>query len=218
MAEVLVLISDGQHWPVHVAQALSSYHAIKLIPVSEPGILMDRTGHYDLSILPIGVFELALVAVGRDRLGAIVVVAERSDEYGCVAAFAGGAADCVSPDMPGAELRARITGILRRRSGVAPGPQLTSSSNGHWYLNVTRRYLVSPAGNRVELPGSTFEVLVALADRPRRILSRSFLVSALNNGRVTSARNVDVIVTRLRQALDRHARSGSSLIATVRNE
>jgi DNA-binding response OmpR family regulator len=218
MAEIFALTTASQLSTVNMAEALSSSHAITLVSASEPDDLADKAGHFDISILPITAFELALATIGRDRLGAIVVVADRADEQGRVAAFAAGAADCVVPDIPGAELLARVAGILRRRGGAAPGPQIARPSHGHWHLNVTRRYLVSPAGDRIELPGSTFDVLFALSDRPRRVLSRSFLVSALNNGRVTSSRNIDVIVTRLRQTLDRYDPSGSSLITTVRNE
>lgn len=200
-----------------MAEALASAHTTRRLHVTELDDLDDSV-RFDASILPISILAVSRSALGDARLGAILVVADRGDEHGRVTAFASGAADCIAPDIPAAELRARLAGILRRRAGAPPGSHGAGKQGGYWYLNLTRHYLVSPHGERIELPGSTFEIFLALAGRPRRVLSRPFLVSALGSGKRTSSRNIDVIITRLRQTLERYDPSGPSLIATVRNE
>ena len=198
-------------------EALTSAPALKVIRAQQVCHL-ERQACFDAAILPLDALETFRCAVGHERLGAILVVADRDDERGRINAFALGAADCIPPDISGAELRARLAGILRRQAGAPPGAPRAGYQGGNWYLNLRRHFLVSPNGDRIELAEKSFQALLALASRPRRVLSRSFLVIALESGECTKVRNADVIIARLRQTLGRHDPSGSSIVATVRNE
>lgn len=218
MPDLLLLYSAGQDWRTSMSEALSSAHTTHLLRVADLRNLADPNTRFDASILAVCTLDAIRSEVGFERLGAILVVADRNDEQGRVAALESGVADCIAPDIPGSELRARLAGILRRRAGAPPGSPDFSSQSGHWYLNLTRHYLTSPQGERIELPGATFDIFQALVSRPQRVLSRSFLVSVLGNGKRTSTRNIDVIITRLRHTLERHDPAGAALITTVRNE
>lgn len=218
MPDLLLLSSASQDWRTSMSEALSPAHTTRLLHVADLHSLANANTRFDASILGICSLDAIRSAVGFERLGAILVVADRADEKGRVAALESGVADCIAPDISGSELRARLAGILRRRAGTPPGCSAVNTDCGRWYLNITRHFLTSPQGDRIELPGATFEVFQALASRPQRVLSRSFLIGVLGNGKRTSARNIDVIIARLRRTLQRHDPSGASLIATVRNE
>jgi DNA-binding response OmpR family regulator len=218
MPDLLLLSSASHDWRTSMSEALSSEHTTRLLRVTDLHDLADANTRFDASILGICTLDAIRSAVGFERLGAILVVADRTDEQGRVAALESGVADCIAPDISGSELRARLAGILRRRAGAPPGSPAVGTQSGHWYLDLTRHFLTSPRGERIELPGATFEIFQALASRPQRVLSRSFLGSVLGNGKRTSARNIDVIITRLRHTLERHDPSGVALITTVRNE
>lgn len=216
MPNLLLLYDSFQDWHVPLSESLTPDHTTTLLHVANLEKLQNPK--FDASILSLDSIDILCPRMLEGPLGAVLWVTDPADVNGRVSAFASGATDCIAPDISSAELKARLASILRRRVEVLPSAQLTRSHAGTWYLNATRRYLVSPTGQRIELAGSTFELFLALASRPRRVLSRSFLSSALGNGKRTNARSIDVIVTRLRKILERHCLSGASIIATVRNE
>ena len=217
MPNLLLLGLANLDWHTPLFEAIASRYTTTLLGLAELDTL-ERGVRFDASIVPLNALRFLRSTEPYERLGAILVVADRADENGRIAAFAWGATDCIASDISGAELNARLAAIFRRCAGAPTTPQLTQSLSGTWYLNVTRRYLVSPHGQRIELPGSTFEIFLALASRPRRVLSRSFLVVALGNGKHADTRSIDVIITRLRKILDRNCPSGAAMIGTVRNE
>ena len=85
-----------------------------------------------------------------------------------------------------------------------------------WRLDVTGRQLFSPAGALVPLRAAEFDLLVALAERPQRVLNRDQLLD-LSRGRAANSfdRSVDVQISRLRRKLKLDAES-PELIKTVR--
>lgn len=217
MPDVLLLCGVNQDWPMAVVEALGSAPAFRVFR-AEQACHLKQKSRFDASILPLDALEAIRSVVEYEQLGSMLVVADRNDERGRIAAFALGAADCISPDISGAELKARLAGILRRQAGASPGVPPVNDQGGNWYLNLTRHFLVSPNGERIELAETSFQALLALASRPRRVVSRSTLGIALGRAEWTKVRNVDVIVARLRQTLGRHDPSGSSLVVTIRNE
>jgi two-component system OmpR family response regulator len=83
-------------------------------------------------------------------------------------------------------------------------------------LEPERRRLLNPVGAEVELTGGEYELLVALARRPQRVLNRDQLLD-LTRGREASPfdRSIDVLVSRLRRKLQCTA-EGTDIIKTVR--
>lgn len=118
------------------------------------------------------------------------------------------------------ELLARIRAVLRRAG--APEMNLTSAGNrvlefAGWRLDVTQRQLLSPDHALVPLRASEFELLLALAERPQRVLTRDQLLD-LARGRSASSfdRSIDILISRLRRKLEVDPKE-PALIKTVRS-
>src|SRR5262245_3009877 len=134
-----------------------------------------------------------------------------------------GADDYLPKPFNPRELLARIRAILRRAEDRAPQvradgvePAATFGFDG-WQVQPTRRQLLDPSGRPVELTGGEFDLLMALIERPQRVLSRDRLLD-LTKGRAASLfdRSVDVQIGRVRRKLESAAAGGGALIATVR--
>jgi two-component system OmpR family response regulator len=85
-----------------------------------------------------------------------------------------------------------------------------------WTLDVARRQLLSPDGTLVTLSTGEFDLLVAFAEHPQRVLSRDQLLD-LARGRAPAAfdRSIDVQVSRLRRKIESDPQS-PEIISTVR--
>jgi two-component system OmpR family response regulator len=134
-----------------------------------------------------------------------------------------GADDYLPKPFNPRELLARIRAILRRVEDRAPAVLAADAEAevalafDRWTINPGRRQLLDPAGRPVELTGGEFDLLLALAERPQRVLSRDRLLD-LTKGRAASLfdRSIDVQIGRLRRKLENAAPGGGALIATVR--
>jgi two-component system OmpR family response regulator len=150
----------------------------------------------------------------------LTAVAEETDR---IIGLEMGADDYLPKPFNPRELLARIRAILRRaedRPAAAlsndSDPELTLAFDG-WMIQPGRRQVVDPAGRPVELTGGEFDLMLALAERPHRVLSRDRLLD-LTKGRAASLfdRSIDVQIGRLRRKLESAAAGGGALIATVR--
>ena len=117
------------------------------------------------------------------------------------------------------ELLARIKAVLRR----VQDSSLSGASNkdtvlrfAGWKLDRTRRRLESSEGLNVALSDGEFDLLVAFAEHPQRVLSREQLLD-LSRGRSPAPfdRSVDMQVGRLRRKIETHP-DAPELIKTVR--
>ncbi len=122
------------------------------------------------------------------------------------------------------ELLARVRAVLRRRGEHRDAPEAlgaTCEFNG-WRLNFTRHELWSPEGVAVHLTTGEYQLLRALVEHPRRVLSR-FQLLEFARGPESDAfdRAMDVQISRLRKKLQ-DARPVEAptedLIRTIRNE
>jgi two-component system, OmpR family, response regulator len=117
-------------------------------------------------------------------------------------------------------LLARIRAVLRRAGGADLGrtndARRVLEFNG-WRLDVTQRQLYSPANALVPLRASEFELLLALAERPQRVLTRDQLLD-LSRGRSANSfdRSIDVLISRLRRKIEDDPKE-PALIRTVRS-
>ncbi|WP_119301442.1 response regulator [Dongia deserti] len=134
-----------------------------------------------------------------------------------------GADDYLPKPFNPRELLARIRAILRRADDRAPAvvgveaeAEVTLAFDG-WAISPGRRQLLDPAGQPVDLTGGEFDLLLALVERPQRVLSRDRLLD-LTKGRAASLfdRSIDVQIGRLRRKLENAAPGSGALIATVR--
>src|SRR3984893_9585634 len=86
-----------------------------------------------------------------------------------------------------------------------------------WRLDVARRQLFSSTNALVPLRAGEFDLLLALAERPQRVLTRDQLLD-LSRGRAANSfeRSVDVQISRLRHKIEPDPKE-PQLIKTVRS-
>jgi two-component system, OmpR family, response regulator len=149
----------------------------------------------------------------------LTAMADRTDR---VVGLEVGADDYLTKPFDQRELLARVKAVLRRATGAA-APTAPATRPvlrfGAWSLDVARRELRSSAEEPVQLSASEFDLLLAFAEHPRRILTREQLIQLARGPESQSAldRSVDVVVSRLRNKLEEEPRD-PSFIRTVRNE
>jgi two-component system, OmpR family, response regulator len=118
------------------------------------------------------------------------------------------------------ELLARIRAVLRR-AGASEAHLRADRRRvlefGGWRLDVTQRQLISPAEVLVPLRASEFDLLLALAERPQRVLTRDQLLD-LSRGRAANSfdRSIDILISRLRHKIEVDPKE-PAMIRTVRN-
>ena len=132
-----------------------------------------------------------------------------------------GADDYVTKPFDQRELLARVKAVLRRtaetRAAAAPSDTRPIMCFGDWRLDVARRELRSKDNTLVLLSGGEFDLLLAFAERPQRVLTRDQLLD-LARGPAHAAydRSIDTLVSRLRHKLEADSKA-PSVIRTVRN-
>jgi DNA-binding response OmpR family regulator len=141
----------------------------------------------------------------------IVMLTAKGDETDRVVGLELGADDYVAKPFSPRELVARMRAVLRRAS---PEVGAETLSFGDVTIDVPGRR-VRVRGALVELTALEHDLLVTLARRPGRVLSRDALLEEAGRGDVTvGERTVDVHISHVRQKLGEE-RAGS-LIKTVR--
>ncbi len=151
----------------------------------------------------------------------VIMLTAMGDETDRVVGLEMGADDYLSKPFSARELLARVKSVLRR----SDGPRWAEEREDHrptigfagWLLDLARRELRSPTGMLAPLSGAEFDLLLAFAEHPQRVLSRDQLLD-MAHGRNHEAfdRSIDVQVSRLRRKLDIDPEA-ASLIQTVRN-
>jgi two-component system OmpR family response regulator len=180
-------------------------------------------GHFQLVVLDLMMpgedgLELARWLRGESNVPIIMLTA-MAEETDRIIGLELGADDYVTKPFNPRELLARIRAVLRR-TGESEDKNHESSARTYrfsgWLLETARRRLLDPAGVEVAITGGEYELLVALLDRPNRVLTRDMLLDLLR-GRQAGPfdRAIDVAVSRLRRKLEDDGRN-SQLIKTVR--
>lgn len=148
----------------------------------------------------------------------IVMLTAMGEETDRIVGLEMGADDYLPKPFSPRELLARVKAVLRRAGeagepGAAAGRVLAFDG---WELDVARRELRAPGGVLVQLSAGEFDLLVAFAEHPRRVLSRDQLLD-LARGRAAAPfdRSVDVQVGRLRRKIEPDPKE-PTLIRTVR--
>ncbi len=149
----------------------------------------------------------------------IVMLTAMGEETDRIIGLELGADDYLPKPFNPRELLARIRAVLRRTGESEDKSQegaIRTYKFSGWLLETARRRLLDPAGVEVAITGGEYELLVALLDRPNRVLTRDMLLDLLR-GRQAGPfdRAIDVAVSRLRRKLEDDGRN-SQLIKTVR--
>jgi two-component system OmpR family response regulator len=149
----------------------------------------------------------------------VIMLTSKGEEIDRIVGLEMGADDYLAKPFNPRELLARIRAVLRRGLGSPAeaerqGAVLTFDG---WRLDPNIRQLRNPDGARVALTGAEFDLLLALCERPRRLLSRDQLID-LTQGREAAPfeRSIDVLVSRLRQKLEKEPKE-PVLIQTIRS-
>ena len=148
----------------------------------------------------------------------VIMLTARVEDTERIVGLELGADDYVTKPFNPRELLARIRAVLRR----GPGPGGTDPDrHAHyrfagWCLDTARRELVDPDGTLVALTAGEFDLLLAFASHPRRVLDRERLLG-LTKGRQAQPfdRSVDIQLSRLRRKIEADSKR-PELIKTVR--
>jgi len=137
--------------------------------------------------------------------GPVIVVSGRGEPVERVIGLELGADDFVSKPFDLRELLARIRSVLRRTT--RPTTSSAVQSNGIEFagfrLDLSSRRLTNTQGDEVALTTGDFQLLCALLDRPRQVLSRDELMHALYKREAGPFdRAVDMGIGRLRRKIE----------------
>ncbi|MEQ9639035.1 MAG: response regulator [Alphaproteobacteria bacterium] len=196
------------------------------VDVAGDGKQMQRVladGRFDLVVLDV-------MLPGEDGLGLcrklraesrlpVIMLTALAEETDRIVGLELGADDYLTKPFNPRELLARIRAVLRRvaETPTAALPDDTSALgfNG-WRLDLARRALTDPEGGLVALTAGEYGLLLALVERPNRVLSREQLLD-LTRGRDAAPfdRAVDVQLSRLRRKIEADPKN-PALIKTVR--
>ena len=153
----------------------------------------------------------------------IIMLTGRSDLVDTVVGLEVGADDYVAKPFQLREVLARVKSVLRRTRPATPParPEGTPAQEeiirfDGWQLNVGRRQLKAPGGTDLPLTTGEYDLLLAMARHPGRVLDRDRLMD-LTRGREWEAfdRTIDAQIARLRKKIERDPKN-PSLIKSVR--
>jgi two-component system OmpR family response regulator len=151
----------------------------------------------------------------------VIMLTAMADHTDRVVGLEIGADDYLTKPFDPRELLARVKAVLRRTPETATPAKRSETRPvlcfAGWRLDVARRELRSADNALVLLSGGEFDLLLAFAEHPRRVLTRDQLIDlARGSAHVAYDRSIDVQVSRLRYKLEDDPKS-PSLIRTVRN-
>jgi two-component system OmpR family response regulator len=150
----------------------------------------------------------------------IIMLTAMGDEVDRIIGLEMGADDYLVKAANPRELLARVRAVLRRagpaEAGVSADQKRILEFAG-WRLDVTHRQLFSAKNALVPLRAGEFDLLLAFAERPQRVLSRDQLLD-LSRGRSANVfdRSIDVQISRLRRKIEPDPKE-PTLIKTVRS-
>jgi two-component system OmpR family response regulator len=138
----------------------------------------------------------------------IIMLTAKGDEVDRVIGLEMGADDYLGKPFGSRELIARIKAVLRRSrerpAEATSGERYQRYRFDRWTLDTSARELLRDDGVTVPLSTGEYDLLIALVERPQRVLSRDQLLD-LARGRSVSGldRSIDTQVSRLRKKLER---------------
>lgn len=151
----------------------------------------------------------------------VIMLTAMGEETDRIIGLEMGADDYIAKPFNPRELVARIKAVMRRAGDGGPRQAPVESGYTHylfagWRLDVGRHELTSPDQLVVLLSGGEFDLLLALVERPQRVLNRDQLLDlARGRSAVPFDRSVDVQISRLRKKIEPDPKN-PEIIKTVR--
>ena len=174
-------------------------------------------GGVDVVLLDLGLpgeDGLDLARYLRERWnGPIIIVSGRGETIDRVVGLEVGADDYVTKPFDLRELLARVKSVMRR-VGPGHGPVAAQGAESAlagpvryafdgWTLDTGARRLLAADGAEVQLTRGEFDLLVALVERPQRVVSRDQLMEIIyNRDAGPFDRTIDVQIGRLRKKIE----------------
>ena len=222
MAARVLLIDDDRR----LAEMLVEYLSARGYAVEHRGdggaglALLDREA-FDAVILDVMLpgldgFEVCRRIRAKSQV-AVVMLTARGDDLDRIVGLELGADDYLPKPFNPRELLARLGAILRRAGTprAAPGDRPPPLRFGRLELDRGGRE-VRVDGQRRELTGRQFDMLVLLAERAGRVQSREQIMEALKGEEWDSVdRSIDVHISRIRTAIEDDPRH-PQFVQTVR--
>lgn len=182
-------------------------------------------GRFDLVVLDLmlpGEDGLTLCRDLRARSDLpVIMLTAMGEETDRIVGLEMGADDYLAKPFNPRELMARIKAVLRRAAtprptfedAEAPSPVLAFAG---WRLDPARRELRAADATLIPLTSGEFDLLLALVERPQRVLNRDQLLD-ITKGRTAQLfdRSIDVQLSRLRRKIEADPKD-PQLIKTVR--
>jgi DNA-binding response OmpR family regulator len=170
----------------------------------ESGLQAVRRAEYDAVILDVMLPGIDGLEVCRRMRAAsaipIIMLTARGDDMDRIVGLEIGADDYLPKPFNPRELLARLVAVLRRIRGDAKPTDVLHFGT----LEIDRAAReVRVRGQRRELTGRQFDLLLLLAERAGRVQSRDQLMDALKGEEWDNVdRSIDVHISRIRQAIE----------------
>ena len=222
MTQQLLMIEDDARLAAMVGDYLrQSGYGFSHAPSGETGLAAVQSHAPDLVILDLMLPGIDGLEVCRriKALGgntAVLMLTAKGDPMDRVVGLEIGADDYLPKPFEPRELLARVRAVLRRGAAAANSAP-TNKSLRFGSLDIDREArVVTVAGSARELTSYQFDLLVALAERAGRVLTRDQIMEAVR-GRELEAfdRSIDVHMGRIRQAIEHDAKEPKRIL-TVR--
>ena len=227
-----ILVVDDDPGIRDLMSAFLERHGFKVDTATDPAAMRARLAddRYDLIVLDV-------MMPGEDGLSAlrrlaaeggppVIMLSAVGTDIDRIVGLEMGAEDYLPKPCNPRELLARIRTVLRRRGAGSPvaAPTMAPVEQdgvlrfAGWRFDVVGRMLSSPDGQPITLSDGEFRLLRALAEHPRRVLTRDQLLDyARGDDSELYDRAIDVQMSRLRRKLAAGS-GGEDLVRTVRNE
>ena len=228
MTQQLLMIEDDARLAAMVGEYLrQSGYGFSHAADGASGLAALQASPPDLVILDLMLPDMDGLEICRRIKGqandaappAVLMLTAKGDPMDRIVGLEIGADDYLPKPFEPRELLARIRAVLRRggevASGVAAGASHKIMHFGSLEIDRDARS-VSVAGNPCELTSYQFDLLVTLAERAGRVLTRDQIMEAVR-GRELEAfdRSIDVHMGRIRNAIEIDAKDPKRIL-TVR--
>jgi len=219
----VLIVDDDEEIRVLLARYLAT-QCFRVAVASDRKSLLQalETDAIDLIVLDVMLPDGSGVDICRElrarspHIGIIILTALKED-VDRIIGLEVGADDYMGKPFNPRELAARIRAVLRRQpNGGEPAPIPLSYRFDGFTIEPGSRRVLASEGHEIDLTAAEFDLLLALASRSGRVLSRDQLLD-LTRGREGDPfdRSVDVLMSRIRRKL--HDEGGARLIKTIRN-
>jgi DNA-binding response OmpR family regulator len=177
-----------------VDAAMDGRTGVALAAALDPAVIVIDQGLPDVS------GDAVLEEIRRRSSVPIVMISGSATTEDRVQGLNGGADDYLTKPFSPRELAARVTAVLRRCDRDRTSARLLSFGAGQLVIDM-ERHEVRVRGRACALTMSEYELLLALARRPGRVLTRAELAAEAGQHNV-SARTVDSHIGNLRRKIE----------------